>query len=196
MQAVVDTYLIFSIKGCFNVSPLDLSINDVTEHNMTVTTSTSDGSSIMTPWETQDWATQWLVKGVRPSRFIAESKHFEWSDSEVVSVWWPLNGCDNVIIWWGIVKLSSVLVPHSVFAVFTAWYYQVVCWVPVASKYNTVMGFPRVLFVSWKGWNNGDVLLRAIQERIVFRTPTNCVDWFIALNKLWSEHTTSWPNLD
>jgi hypothetical protein len=126
---------------------------------------------------------------VRPSRFVAQSKHFKGTNGEVVSIWSPLDRSDNVVIWQTAVKLSSVLVPDSVLAVLSSRDDHVVGWVPVSSQDDSVMSFPRYFLVSWEGRDNGDVLFRSVENRVILWRPAEAIDRFGALDKSRSNHT-------
>ena len=66
--------------------------------DMAVASSATDDGSIVAPGETHDGSTLWLVEGVGPSGSITKSEHLKRSNSEVVTVWSPLDAGDHMII--------------------------------------------------------------------------------------------------
>lgn len=145
----------------------------------------------MTPRKAKNGSTVRLVERVRPSGSVAKSEHFERTHSEVVSVRSPLDAGNDVVIWGRVVELSTVLIPDSILAILTARDDQIVCRIPVASKDDSVVGFPLGLLVSWEGWKDGQHLLRSVEDRIVLWAPAHAVDSFGAVDHLRSECTSS-----
>ena len=150
----------------------------------------------MTPGETKNGSTVWLVERVRPSRSVAKSEHLERTHCEVVSIWSPLDARNDVVIRRRVIKLSTVLIPNSVLAIFTARNDQIVGRVPVTPEDYSIMGFPLGLFVSWESWKDSQHLLRSVEDRIVFWAPAHAIDSFAAVDDLRSECTSSRPYFD
>jgi hypothetical protein len=80
------------------------------------------------------------------------------------------------------IKLAAILIPDSVSAVFTTRYNNVITWVPITTKYDSIMSLPCKRFVSWESWDDGQVLVTSIQERIVFRAPNDSINRLASLN--------------
>lgn len=168
----------------------------MTKYNLTISTSTRNNSTIVAPRQIQDGSTVWLVEGVRPSRPVTKSKHFKRADSEIITIRSPLNACDDVVIRRWVIKLPSILVPYSVFTVLTTRNNQVICGVPVTTKYYTIMSFPLSLFVSGKSWQDSQHLFRCIKNWIIFWTPAHSINSLVRIDDLGSQSTTSGPNFN
>jgi hypothetical protein len=62
MKAIIDADFVFGVKSCFDMSPLNLSINNVTKNNLTVSTSTCYCGTVVAPGDAQDGSTKWLIE--------------------------------------------------------------------------------------------------------------------------------------
>ena len=54
MEAIVDADLVFRVKDGFNMSPRECSVNDVSEDDRSISTSSCDYCSIMAPGKTEN----------------------------------------------------------------------------------------------------------------------------------------------
>lgn len=73
MQAISNIDFVVFIKHSFNICILKLEINNIPEHNRTVSTSASTNCSIIWPWKIKKWASHRFVKAMRPTSFIAKT---------------------------------------------------------------------------------------------------------------------------
>ena len=58
------------------------------------------------------------------------------------------------------------------------------------------MSLPLHLLVSGKRRDNGQVLIAAVEKRIIFGRPDKAVDWLSALYNLRTKHAAATPSLD
>lgn len=63
-----------------------------------------------------------------------------------------------------IIQLAAIVVPDSIFAVLTTGDNEIVGGVPVAAEDDAVMGFPAILFISWKGRNYSQIFIRCVEN--------------------------------
>ena len=58
------------------------------------------------------------------------------------------------------------------------------------------MSFPLDLLAAWLGWLDRQVLVRAVQNRVILGAPYDTIDWLTRVHKLRSKLCTSGPDLD
>lgn len=119
-KAVIDADAVLLVEAGLDVAPAELSVDDVTEDNMTVATGASNNSTIMAPTEGQDRADLRLLEAVRPARSIAKSNHLERANCKIVTVGGPLATRHDIVVRLRIVELTTILVPDAILAVLTA----------------------------------------------------------------------------
>ena len=184
VQAVVDADSVLLVESSLDVSPAQLSIDDVAEEDMAIAASSSHSGAIVTPAKRHNRAYSGLLEAMRPATPVTKSDHLEGSDCKVVSVGSPLDAGDHVVVGLRVVQLTTELVPNAIFAVLSARDDQVVRWVPVASKDNAVVSLPLELLVTSKGRNDGQVLVLSVKNAVVLWVPANTIDAFAAIQNL------------
>ena len=196
MQAVIDVDPVLLIKSSFDVGPGKLSVNDRAKKNWTISTGSSTNCTIIRPTEVEYGANLRLIERVRPSWSIAQPNHLERSNSKVVTIRSPLARCDNVVIGLWVIKLASILIPNSIFAIFTTRDYQVVWGIPITAEDNSIMSFPLNVLVGGHCWDDCQVFVLSVEYWVVLRIPADSINRLTSLKKLWAHHSIFTPDLD
>lgn len=142
------------------------------------------------------------METVRPACLIAELKHSESADSEVLAIWAPAQRTDNIVVWGARIQLTTyinlfvtVVVPHLISAVLPTADDKVVGWVPIGSQDDTVVCFPLQEFGAAGHRLNGDASVRAVQNCVAVWAPHHAVYRLLAGNQIAPNVTILRPDL-
>ena len=175
VEAVHHCNIVVLIEDHLDIAVVETSVNDLSEENSAVTTSSSHDGTISVPVELHDTTTLMFREGVAPTTLVAESNHLEGANREHFTIWTPLDTVDDMVIWCRGVQLSAKGVPDAILVVFASTHDQVVCRAPVSVQHDTVMSLPMCCFLARGGRLDVQTLSLAVQD-LVIRAPADAID--------------------